>query len=231
MKILWHWRRALPWRITWRLIGWIPPAISAGLIVYLLYARATGETLLSEARVIETLAPFIAGLHAAFVFSPEDEGALEVTLSSPRPIGWTILERAGLVVALHGGAATLASLVAAPLTGESLLVTLARWSAPLLLFVGLGICLTLITRQVLFSVGLIILVWFGMLIGSEAMLGRWPFLWPIAIYLQPDHIYFALNRVGLAGLGGGLIAWAATQLVRDEERLLLGKSTPHRAPF
>jgi len=66
------------------------------------------------------------------------------------------------------------------------------------------------------------LLWCGMLLGGDALIVRWPFLWPIHIYLQPQsmlHTVYALNRAGLMLAGLALTAMAA-RLTRDEERML-----------
>ena len=86
----------------------------------------------------------------------------------------------------------------------------------------LALCLTLLTRQPAMSIGLVIVVWCGLLLASEQLVASWPFLWPIDIYLQPDQPDYVLNRIFLILLGLWLIPLAVTYFVRDEERLLLG---------
>jgi hypothetical protein len=129
----------------------------------------------------------------------------------------------GIVLASQGAVALIGSLVIAPAVGESLVVAITRWLAPLLFFVGLGVCLTLITRQAVVSVGLIILLWFGFTFVSESLVVRWPALWPIGVFLQPDQIDYALNRAFIALIGLGLLMWTAATLNGDSERVLLGQ--------
>jgi pimeloyl-ACP methyl ester carboxylesterase len=214
--------RSWTWRVSLRLLGWWPVAASAVLVTLALLSDARENTPISIVRVVETIVPLLAAVQAAFLFSPEDEPALEVTLASRRPIAWTMLERLGWLFALQGSVALIGSAVAAGLTGESLIVGVMRWLAPMLIFVGLALCLTLLTRQPAISIGLLIVVWCGLLLGSEQLIKLWPFLWPIGVYLQPDQPVYALNRFFLILLGLWLIRLALTYFIRDEERVLLG---------
>jgi pimeloyl-ACP methyl ester carboxylesterase len=221
--------RAFTLSISTRLIGWLPPVGAAILIVLGYLIDVPNLSVLENARVVETIAPLIAALHAASIFSPDDEPALEVTLACPRPMAWTLLERVGVLLALHGGVALAGSIVIAGTAGESAAVAIARWLAPMLVLVGLSVCLTLITRQALSSAGMVVLLWFGLSTASETVVTRWPFLWPIGLYLQPDNVDFALNRAFLVLIGLGLFALAATHLLRDEERVLIGRSIISRS--
>jgi hypothetical protein len=187
-----------------------------------LLSNALKGTPINAARVVETIVPLLGAVQAAFLFSPEDEPALEVTLAAQRPIAWTMLERLAWLFALQGSVALIGSAAAAGLTGESLSVAVIRWLAPLLIFVGLAVCLTLLTRQPAMSIGLLIVVWCGLLLASEQLIALWPFLWPIGVYLQPDRPDYALNRLFLILLGLWLIRLALTYFIRDEERVLLG---------
>ncbi|NTU65903.1 MAG: hypothetical protein HGB05_21480, partial [Chloroflexi bacterium] len=216
------------WRISLRLLGWWPVAASAVLVTLALLSDALENTPISIARVVETIVPLLAAVQAAFLFSPEDEPALEVTLASRRPIAWTMLERLAWLFALQGSVALIGSAVAAGMTGESLDVAVIRWLAPLTIFVGLALCLTLLTRQPALSIGLLIVVWCGLMLASEQLIALWPFLWPIGVYLQPDRPDYALNRLFLILLGLWLIRLALTYFIRDEERVLLGSRSKTR---
>jgi hypothetical protein len=216
------------WRISLRLLGWWPVAASAVLVMLALLSDALENTPISVARVVETIVPLLAAVQAAFLFSPEDEPALEVTLASRRPIAWTMLERLAWLFALQGSVALIGSAAAAGMTGESLDVAVIRWLAPLTIFVGLAVCLTLLTRQPALSIGLLIVVWCGLILASEQLIALWPFLWPIGVYLQPDRPDYALNRLFLILLGLWLIRLALTYFIRDEERVLLGSRSKTR---
>jgi hypothetical protein len=213
------------WRINRVLVGWWPVAASAAGLIVALILQPRGITPLLPERVIETIVPLLAGVQAAFLLSPEDEPGLEVTLACPRPITWTIVERLMWLLALQGGVALIGSAGLAWYTHESVSVMIARWLAPLLLFTGLGLCLTLISRQIIFSVGLTVLLWCGLMLASEYITRSWPWLWPLSVYAQPDLADFWLNRLWVALCGLALMRFAAVNLVRDPERVLLGRTT------
>jgi hypothetical protein len=224
--------RAWSWHISFRLLGWWPVAASAVLVVVALAWSARDNSPLSTTRVVETIVPLLAALQAAFLFSPEDEPGLEVTLACRRPLAWTMLERLLWLFVLQGCVGTIGCTVAAGVTGESIGVALTRWIAPLIVLVGIAMCLTLLTRQPMMSIGLIVILWSGLMLASDQLIGPWPFLWPIGLYLQPDQPDYSSNRIFLILIGLWLIRLAVTHFIRDEERVLLGgrgnsKRVPH----
>ena len=214
--------RGWTWRISLRLLGWWPVIATGVLVSLALIFLAQDVSPLNTTRAVETIVPLLAAVQAAFLFSPEDESALEVTLACRRPLAWTMLERLAWLFVLQGSIALIGSAVATGLTGENLVVAMARWLAPLLVFVGIALCLTLLTRQPAMSIGLLIVVWCGLMLASEQLIKLWPFLWPIGVYLQPDQPDYALNRIFLILLGLWLIRMALTYFIRDDERVLLG---------
>jgi len=214
--------RAWSWRISLRLLGWWPVAASAGLVGVALAFPTQDAMPLSVSRLVETVVPLLAAVQAAFLFSPEDEPGLEVTLACRRPLAWIMLERLVWLFVLQGSVALIGSAIAAGLTGESIGVAIARWLAPLLVLVGIALCLTLMTRQPMMGIGLVVILWSGLMLASEQLIGMWPFLWPIGLYLQPDRPDYWPNRVFLILIGLWFIRLAVTYFIRDEERVLLG---------
>jgi pimeloyl-ACP methyl ester carboxylesterase len=210
------------WRISLRLLGWWPAAASVVLVSLALLTSTSEVTPLGTARCVETIVPLLAAVQAAFLFSPEDEPGLEVTLACRRPLAWMMLERLTWLLALQGSVALIGGAIAAGALGENLGVAIARWLAPLLVLVGIALCLTLITRLPMMSLGLVVILWSGLMLASEQLIKLWPFLWPIGLYLQPDQSDFWLNRILLILIGLGLLRLAVTHFIRDEERLLLG---------
>ncbi|MCC7358026.1 MAG: hypothetical protein IT317_01015 [Anaerolineales bacterium] len=211
------------WRYSWRRLGWLPlAALVALLALYQFLARTQADPIFTQPRLIESLVPLLAAGHAAFLFSPEDEPALELTLTLPRPLTWLLAERLALLLGGYGALALAGSLLAAGLSGEALEVGLLRWSAPLVFLTAVALCVTLIGRQAALSVGVVGLLWFGLIYAGEGLVARWPFTWPLHLYLQPGAAHYALNRAWLVLGGAGLLLLALTYLVRDPERLLLG---------
>ena len=212
------------WRYSWRRLGWVPfAALAALLVLYQYLAHAQANPIFTQARLVESLVPLLAAGHAAFLFSPEDEPALELTLALPRPLPWLLAERLALLLGGYGALALASSWLAANLAGEALGVTVARWLAPLIFLTAVALCVTLIGRQAAFSVGVVGLLWFGLIYAGDGLVTRWPLTWPLHIYMQPGDAHYALNRAGLALGGAGLLLLAVTYLVRDPERVLLGQ--------
>ena len=77
-----------------------------------------------------------------------------------------------------------------------------------------------------FSIALVILLWWSMSFLGDYLILRWPFLWPIHLYLQEDSLHsteYILNRIFLSLAGLGMLAFAIRKL-SDENWVLLGKA-------
>lgn len=225
---VWRFRQWRTWRISARAVGWWPALIGAAAIGLLYIVNVQTLTVLQRARLIESVLPIIAGVQAAFLFSPEDEPALEISLACPRPGAALLWERLGVLLVTLGGVGLIGSALIAPQLGEPIITASARWLSPVLLFAGVSVWLTLVSRQTVLSVGLIVLLWFGLTFVNESLIARWPVLWPINVFLQPEHTDYGLNRVFIAMIGLGLMAWTAITLNRDSERVLLGQRRARR---
>jgi hypothetical protein len=211
-----------------RLIGWLPAAGGAVLVALLLVLNGTiwrGEDcpLVSTVRIVDTIVPLAVGVQAAFLLSPEDERPLELLLSLPRPIAWALWERVGVMLTLQGGVALAGNVIASTLLGgEGIAQTVARWLVPCVWFGGVAVAVALLTRQGVLGALLATLLWGGTLLGGDGLLDRYPFLWPLHAYLQPEHVsdgMYALNRAALM-LAGVLLVSLAACLTRDEEHML-----------
>lgn len=215
------------WRMSLLLAGWQAAlasalAVAAGLaLTSALESSPAGLSI--TPRVVETVVPLALSLQAAVLFSPETEPALEILLACPRPLAWALLERLAAVFAVGAAIATAGSLAVLGLSGTgSLLQAEIRWIAPAVFLMGVAAFGTLMTRQGAYGTLLATLMWGGMLFGGDPLLTRFPFLWPLHVYLQPEatpaSLYLA-NRLTLFVLGLAFIALAAWT-TRDEERLL-----------
>jgi hypothetical protein len=224
--IAWH-RAAVPLGFAWRrssqLVGWRVAAAGAGLLGLGWAASRAGWLPIEPVRIVPLLLPLLAALSAAFVFSPEDEPALEVLLAAPRPLALTLVERLAVLFLWQGSIGLLASLYVAPLAGESVASNVMRWLPPLVGLSGLAVYVTLVTRRAMYGVLLASLVWLVFAVFGDMIVARWPFAWPLHIYLQPDQAEYGLNRLFVCLAGAGLVALTAPRLLHDEERLLLGK--------
>jgi len=231
--------RQFTWRYSRRAVGWWPLVLS-GLILALTLnndaAAVTNDNLsmaFTPGRVVAAIIPLMAGLQAAMCFSPDDEPGLEVQLTAPRPLIWLVWERLVWIVFIQGAIGLVGMLVAHEITevDEVMWISLARWLVPLITLAGVGLFITLMSRQTAFGVAMTGVLWFALLAFGDGLVARWPFLWPIHLYLSPTTLSladYALNRgvVLLAGLGFLLMAM---RQLRDEERVLLGTNRRGRA--
>lgn len=221
-----HW--PIAGRKSLLLIGWLPAVGGAVLVALLLVLNGTiwrggGYPLVPTVRVVDTVMPLAVGVQAAFLLSPEDEWSLELLLSSPRPVVWALWERVGVMLALQGSMALVGNVIALTLPGgEGIAQAIVRWLVPCAWFCGVAVAVALLTRQGVFGALLATLLWGGTLLGGDGLLDRWPFLWPLHAYLQPEDVsrqVYALNRLVLA-LAGVLLVTLAARLTSDEERML-----------
>lgn len=215
-------RHALALCTSMRLVGWLPTVLCALGVLLLWLLNATiwreGKPLISTVRVVEVIVPLAAGLQAAFLLSPEDEPCLELLLVCPRPIRWALLERIWVMAALMGSIALPGSLM----QPRYVVLALVRWVSPTAWLCGIAVFTALLTRQGTFGALLVTLLWGGTLFGGDALLARWPHLWPLHAYLQPGDVpstVYALNR-GLLIAVGALLTASAAHLAGDEERML-----------
>ena len=216
------------WRTSARLIGWLPVAgcaiaVALGLTFFTLAGRRVSSFSLPAVRVVEAVVPLAVGMQAAFLFSPESEPPLELLLACPRPLAWVLWERLAVMAALQGSIALAGNLAGLALPqAEELHLAVARWLVPCTWFGGVALFTTQLTRQGVFGALLVTLLWGGTLFGGDALLTRWPFLWPLHAYLQREGVAsttYVLNRV-LLFLAGLILVVLATHLLRDEERVL-----------
>lgn len=225
-----RWRIA--WTMSWRLTSWVSTGMSAGFVVLALILHDNSWWLaqfptFAPLRVVESIVPLVAGIQAALLFSPSDEPALEVSLATPRPFAWVLLERLALLLLLQSTVALIGNAAALVIVGHGdVAAVMTRWLAPTLLLCGVGIMVTLTTREMALSALLVGGLWFGMLFFGDAMVIRWPYLWPIHLYLPLGRMNGSdqlLNRLLLSGAGIGLITISAYRL-RNSEHLLLGEN-------
>lgn len=226
--------RQFTWRYSRRAVGWWPLILS-GLILTLVLTNE--ETPVANDNlglaftafgVVAAIVPLMAGMQAAMLFSPDDEPGLEAQLAAPRPLTWLVGERLTWILLTQGTIGLVGMLVARDVAGidEALWISLARWFVPMITLAGVGLFITLMSRQTAFGVAMTGVLWFALLAFGDGLVARWPFLWPIHLYLSATTFPladYALNRgvVLLAGLGFFLMA---LRQLRDEERVLLGTS-------
>ncbi|MFN8374723.1 MAG: alpha/beta fold hydrolase [Anaerolineae bacterium] len=222
------------WRASLRTVGWVAAAASALVLTLIAFTDASKALNADHVTMVQLIVPLVVGLQAALLFSPDDEPGLEVTLACPRPIGWALMERLAVVLLMQTAIAVTGTVLSLAFVPEqNALEALARWLPPLLLFSGLGMYVTVRSRQATFGAVLVGLAWFAFNIAGDMFLpGKpfmfplnyiQPFLWMLHPFLAPDALMtgdFWLNRVVVLGLGIALILLTLWNL-RDEEQVLL----------
>lgn len=227
--------RQVAWRLSARLIGWLTLLVSAGGIVVLSSQEASVSIpMAGAARAVEVVVPIVLAVHAALIFSPDDEPGLEVLLACSRPTPWLLLERIA-VLFLGQSAVALAGIVLCRLLDPALDVpmTIVRWLPPAILLSGIGVYLTLRSRVAAFGATITGATWFVFVLFGSALLPGAPTFWPMTLlqpfiwafnpFLQPGDVPsgdYWLNRLIVTALGVGLLMLAAHRM-GDEEQLLL----------
>lgn len=217
-----QWRFAL--KFSFRATGWLLVVVAGVLLVArLLIAVANMELAEYAFGSFEVVIPLIAGLHAALLFAPDDEPALEVLLAAPRPAAYLIYERLAALVGLQGGLALLLSVVTVLMTpGTSLISLIVVWLPPTVAIVGLCLLATLYARRMTFGVLAAIALCVAMAFGREVILPMFPNLWLVIFYLDPRTVtneQYLFNRLFLAAVGLAALALVIYRM-RDTEKLL-----------
>jgi hypothetical protein len=210
-----------------KLSGWIPTAAGALMVGGFLTVYTISHAGIDYLRrIIEVVIPLAFGLHAAFVLAPENEPAIELLLSYPKPLARLLGERILTISILHGSVALTATLlIAVNWNVESLGLALIRWLAAGVILGGLAVFTTQLTRQSAFGALMATFLWASSIYGGDALLRRWPWAWPAHIYLQPENVslpVYILNRFILVLVGLALMFLAGV-LLRDDERTLGSK--------
>ena len=221
-----------PWRLSFRLAGWLPPLgamILLGWLVLIVPVKGDAELVQFDAlRLTATLLPLIAGCHLAFAFSPADEPALEGLLSAPRPVAWILFERVILMAVPYVLLAVIGNAIVRVRFPDEAGDFFLRWIPPFLFFIAVAVMVTISSRQAAFGMTLTMILWFGLAFMGDGMLFRWPYLWPLHIYLQPEmavsEAAYKLHQVWITVAGLGILARSASQL-NDSEKLLAALKT------
>lgn len=215
------------WRMSFRFVGWVFPLVSLITLVFLSLFPDL------QSRVVEIVLPLVAALQAAFLFAPDDEPALELLLSSPRPAAWLIYERLSALLLMQVGIGLVWSLLLSTLPGmPSVQVQVVGWLPPTLALVGLSAAITFMMRRSSFGVLASIFIFGAMLFAGDSAVMRWNFLYPIHLFMPregafflamlgngaPDTIYL-FNRAIVTLIGVACIAWIIYSL-RDAEKVL-----------
>jgi pimeloyl-ACP methyl ester carboxylesterase len=219
------WKPGLAWRGSLRLIG--PVSLLGGALLVTLAYLGIQKGLLPF-HALDAVAiglPMVVAIQAAFLFSPEDEPALEVMLATPRPPAWTLLERLLTLFAVQGSLGLASSFLLSSAAHQPTLVVVGRWLPLLLLLSGIAVAVTLTTRRAILGVWVASLVWLVLALLGDFLTLRWPVAWVVHLYLPPEHSAYLLNRLLISLAGIALLGSSIARLLNNSEYLLLGQ--PH----
>ncbi len=226
-----RYRRQFTWKVSLRSMSWILYVVNAVFIVLGLLTSISPPDRgplagIMTVSVVEVVVSIVVGIHAAILFSPEDEPLLELKLSYPRPFIWLILERVGIVLLIHSTIALIGTLwTQLILKDANFMMLLLRWLVPMLFMAGVALRVTLTTRQIVFGAMTVTFLWIGIGYFGNFVLNQYPFLWPLHTFLEPErlaHSDYLLNRLMVALLGITLIISAVYKL-RNDEFVMTGK--------
>jgi hypothetical protein len=217
-------------RLHWKILHWLPAVLTflflAGYLMIVSISTPPSEdsgSIADPRRIVETVVPLVFCLHTAFSLAPEGEPALELLLTLPVRVSRLSWWRLGALSLLYGGVAAVATVIVGVMPSrENLAVAFLRWFAGGVVFGGVALLATQLTRQGVFGALLATFLWLGDIYGGEGLLKKWPNLWPIHIYLQPQEVtpsVYLLNRLCLIAIGFGLIL-ITMLLLKNDERVL-----------
>jgi hypothetical protein len=213
--------------MSFRIVGWLFPLVS---LIALAFLSLFPDL---QSRVVELVLPLSAALQAAFLFAPDDEPALELLLSSPRPSPWLIYERLAALLVMQVSIGVVWSLLISGLPGmPSVSAQVIAWLPPTLALVGLSAAVTFMMRRSSFGLLAAIFIYGAVLFAGDSAVMRWNFLYPVHLFMpregafflallwnaSPDALYF-VNRAVVTLIGIICIAWIVYTL-RDEEKVL-----------
>jgi hypothetical protein len=216
-------------KLNLKLVGWWPVAVSTAIlaVIFILELHLAGsggafETMYVR-QAVETIAPLLFAIQAAFLLGPDNEPALELLLAYPVPLPHLFIDRLLLVAGMHLAVALTATLVFTATWGaENLALALVRWLAAGIALTGIAVFTTQVTRQGVFGTLMVTLLWAASLYGGDEILKVWPWFWPFHVFLQPEKFglgTYLFNRLALVLFGVGLTL-LAMKFLGDEDRLL-----------
>jgi hypothetical protein len=138
------------------------------------------------------------------------------------------LERLALVLLAQVAIGVVGTVIGRAIVGtdEALWVGLIRWFVPVIFFAGIGLMITISSRHAVFGITMSFISWFALALFGDNIIVRWPFLWPLHIFLKPETLTlddYLLNRGFILSLGLVMLV-RAVYLLRDEEQVLFGRS-------
>ncbi len=135
--------------------GWI--ALPIGIVLgFLLLLVSNGGRYLPT--MLGFVAPLVTAAAVGFIYGPENDPGLEVTLATPTSPRLVLLSRLLLVFGYNFSLALVVTLIIALLQGGNLALTVSLWMGPMLLLTGFSLLLSL-TVSTMSGVGSAVSLW------------------------------------------------------------------------
>jgi hypothetical protein len=129
---------------------WVASALGIACAT-LLAASLSAE--LGRDGVLTTALPLIAAAGVAFLYGPEYDPGLEITLATPTPARLVLLSRFGMLFAFDVALALIGTLAISLARGESLWGLALAWLGPMTLLATISLALSLFTGPVVAALG------------------------------------------------------------------------------
>jgi hypothetical protein len=129
---------------------WVASALGIALAT-LLAASLSAE--LGRDGVLTVALPLIAAAGVAFLYGPENDPGLEITLATPTSARLVLLSRFGLLFAFDVALALIGTLAISLARGESLWGLALAWLGPMTLLATISLALSLFTGPVVAALG------------------------------------------------------------------------------
>lgn len=225
--------KPLLWRMHWQQLNKLIP-IAIMTIMWLILAGGIVEidwefvANLPPEWVLTGAISIGAGFHSAILFSPDDDPAVELLLTMPYALSTLIVVRFVLLVSLYVLLGVISHSVLALIsdTEIDLVSGVLMWLSGTLLLASLGLFVTLVTRQIVFGVGLVILIWGAFWQYGTLILGFAPYLYSMHLFLPElgtsGQALMIVNRLTVLALAFFLLMWSAT-LLTQEEYIVIGR--------
>lgn len=215
-------------RAGWPALSAVPAVVAGGALIALVLAGKGGESAVFVRFWLREVLPLAFGL--AIVAIPSAERCLEVQLSLPTPVVWTLARRAGLCMLWSVvGAAGLA--VAAGLTGGwdpayGLLSGQLTWLSPATALIGVGAAAFALSGSTSGAGAVVAGLWLVQDLSGQWFLSR---TWSALLYLFVDDdrsvpaVWWWANRLTLLAVGLLLTGLAMAALTAGRERVFAAR--------
>jgi hypothetical protein len=181
---------------------WVASALGIALAT-LLAASLSAEG--GQDGALTIALPLIAAAGVAFLYGPDNDPGLEITLATPTPARLVLLSRFGLLFVFDVALALIGTLAISLARGESLWGLALAWLGPMTLLATLSLALSLFTGPVVAALGAAV-AWLASALRFDS---------GIALRFSPEAL--ARMTPGILALSVGALLLAMIAITRREQ--------------